>query len=86
MSQATVSLVEHVEEKERLKRANRVIRMACLSTAIVSVCIAGFVIMPGLQRQRRDLQLVLEEANFSEAPPGITLPSSSRTIRGSIQW
>ncbi len=85
VSQATVSLVEHVEEKERLRRANRLVSVACLATAIVCVSIAGLVIMPSLQRQRVELELVIAEANFAEAPPGVTLPAAMlSTFRGLI--
>ena len=83
MSQATVSLIEHVEEKERLARANRIVRSICAAAAIVCVCMAAFVVLPGLQRQRRELELIIPEANFAEAPPGITLPAAMlSTFRG----
>jgi hypothetical protein len=80
---STLTLSEHVEERERVTRANRVIRATCLFIATTCVALAGLGLFPHVQDRRKALELVAPNTHFEDMPPEVTLPAALlSTFRG----
>ncbi len=78
-----LTLGEHVDERGRVVRVDRLVRYVCTVSAVVCVGIAGMVLLPGIHEQRKELQLVVGEETFDDMPPGIALPTALlSTFRG----
>lgn len=86
MSQSSViTLGEHIEERERVARSARLVRLVCLSIGALCVFLAGALLQPVINRQREDLELVYNEYRFKDIPPSVSLPSPMlATFRGVI--
>jgi len=84
MTQTSVlSLDEHIDELERVTRATRIIRLLCLGVVIVCIAIAGGLLLPRINQQREELELVVKDFKFKEIPPSVSLPSPMlATFRG----
>lgn len=78
-----LTLGEHLDERSRVVRVDRLVRSVCVVSAVVCVGIAGAVLLPGIHQQRKELQLVVGEDTFDDMPPGIALPTALlSTFRG----
>jgi hypothetical protein len=79
----TLTLADHVEERIRVRRYNRTVRAICGAIAAAGVAVAGGVCLPGIQQQRRQLELVDDQAHFEAMPPNVMLPAAMlSTFRG----
>ena len=78
-----LTLGEHLDERSRVVRVDRLVRSVCVVSAVVCVSIAGVVLLPGIHEQRKELELVVGEETFDDMPPGIALPTALlSTFRG----
>ena len=78
-----LTLGEHLDERSRVVRVDRLVRYVCVISAVVCVGIAGVVLLPRIHEQRKELQLVVGEETFDDMPPGIALPTALlSTFRG----
>ncbi len=78
-----LTLGEHLDERSRVVRVDRLVRSVCVVSAVFCVGLAGLVLLPGIHEQRKELQLVVGEETFDDMPPGIALPTALlSTFRG----
>ncbi len=78
-----LTLAEHLDERSRVTRSDRLVRRFCVVVAVVCVAVAGVLLLPKIHEQRKELQLVVGENEFDDMPPGIALPTAMlSTFRG----
>ena len=79
----SLTLGEHLDERSRVVRVDRLVRSVCVVSAAVCISLAGLVLLPRIHAQRKELQLVVGEETFDDMPPGIALPTAMlSTFRG----
>ncbi len=85
MSRSDVlTLADHLDERTRVTRTDRLVRWVCVTGAAACICAAG-ALLPAIQTQRIELELVVGENAYDDAPPGIALPTIMlSTFRGLV--
>ncbi len=78
-----LTLEAHLDERTRVRRADRAVRWICLGVAGGLVALAGGGLRPRVQAQRVELQLIAENNDYGDMPPSIALPTALlSTFRG----
>ncbi|MCG3137945.1 MAG: hypothetical protein HJJLKODD_01800 [Phycisphaerae bacterium] len=78
-----LSLERQVDERLRVSRVNRLVLLVCLMGAGSLITLAGWLFLPQIQKERVELQLIMDPQKYGSIPPSVSLPAPLlSTFRG----